>query len=167
MDLQLKRVEFSERLSQETNAFAADVWFRGKKVGYAQNDGHGGCTYVHSYGPETHEAFHEAEKYAESLPDIVYEGRGKFDDLTIKSNLEQQVDRLFQDWLEAKELKINSNKGVFYEQPNGGRRILAWKGHTIAKMKKHPMGVMTIKEAVKKLKKEGNKILNTNLEGII
>ena len=56
MNLQLKNVHFSERLSQETNAFAADVFFNGKKVGYAENSGHGGCTNVGAY-PEKRDEF--------------------------------------------------------------------------------------------------------------
>jgi hypothetical protein len=44
--IQLKRFTTNARLSQETTAFAADVWVDGKKAGNAQNDGHGGATLV-------------------------------------------------------------------------------------------------------------------------
>lgn len=47
MKIELKRFHHSERLSQETNAFSADVWINGKKVGAAENAGHGGNTNVH------------------------------------------------------------------------------------------------------------------------
>ncbi|HSX21535.1 MAG TPA: hypothetical protein VLE97_02020 [Gaiellaceae bacterium] len=47
MKIELKRFTTNARLSQETTAFAADVWVDGKKVGYAENDGHGGNTMVH------------------------------------------------------------------------------------------------------------------------
>ena len=166
MDLQLKRVSFSERLSQETNAFAADLWFRGKKVGYAENDGHGGCTNVQPY-PETREQFQEAATYAKTLPEIVYEGRGGLKGFSIDSNLENQVDELFTQWLEAKEAKANSNKGIYYEQPNGVRMISKWKGFTIAKLKKHPQGMAIIRKAVLELQSEGNTILNTNLPEVL
>jgi hypothetical protein len=43
----LKRFTTNARLSQETTAFAADVWIDGKKAGTAENDGHGGATMVH------------------------------------------------------------------------------------------------------------------------
>ena len=46
MKIELKRFTTNARLSQETTAFAADVWVDGKKVGHAENDGHGGCTLV-------------------------------------------------------------------------------------------------------------------------
>ncbi len=47
MNVELRRFTTNARLSQETTAFAADVWVDGKKVGHAQNDGHGGATMVH------------------------------------------------------------------------------------------------------------------------
>jgi hypothetical protein len=47
VQVELKRFTTNARLSQETTAFAADVWVDGKKVGHAENDGHGGATIVH------------------------------------------------------------------------------------------------------------------------
>lgn len=47
MKIELKRFTTNARLSQETTAFAADVWVDGKKVGHAENAGHGGNTRVH------------------------------------------------------------------------------------------------------------------------
>lgn len=47
MQIELKRFTTNARLSQETTAFAADVWVDGTKVGYAENNGHGGNTLVH------------------------------------------------------------------------------------------------------------------------
>lgn len=47
MKIELKRFTTNDRLSQETTAFAANVWVDGKKVGTAENDGHGGSHTVH------------------------------------------------------------------------------------------------------------------------
>lgn len=47
MNIELRRFTTNARLSQETTAFAADVWVDDKKVGHAENDGHGGATIVH------------------------------------------------------------------------------------------------------------------------
>lgn len=99
--LELKNVHFSERLSQETNAFAADIFFNGKKVGYAENDGYGGCTNINCY-PKSRDEFNKACEYAKSLPEIVYEGRGGLKGFSIESNIENQVDELFTQWLEKK-----------------------------------------------------------------
>lgn len=46
MKIELRRFTTNARLSQETTAFAADVWVDDKKVGTAENDGRGGATLV-------------------------------------------------------------------------------------------------------------------------
>ena len=48
--VELRRITYNARLSEETAAFAADVWIDGKKVGDVRNDGHGGCNF---YSPHT------------------------------------------------------------------------------------------------------------------
>lgn len=45
--LELKNVKTSSALSQETLAFTASVYWKGKKVGDARNDGNGGSSIVH------------------------------------------------------------------------------------------------------------------------
>lgn len=47
MKVELKKLGIYERLSDETTAFAADLWIDGVKVGHAKNDGQGGMTIVH------------------------------------------------------------------------------------------------------------------------
>lgn len=49
MKLELKKVTFSEALSEETNAFTADVYLDGKLVATAKNTGQGGDTDIHAY----------------------------------------------------------------------------------------------------------------------
>jgi hypothetical protein len=43
----LKRFQHYPRMSEETNAFNADIVHDGVVVGSAENGGHGGCTFVH------------------------------------------------------------------------------------------------------------------------
>lgn len=47
MKVELKRLQVFLRMSQETICFAADIWIDGRKVGSAENEGHGGNTTVH------------------------------------------------------------------------------------------------------------------------
>lgn len=47
MQLTLKNLKISAFMSEETTCFQATVYVDGKKVGTAQNDGHGGPTYYH------------------------------------------------------------------------------------------------------------------------
>ena len=43
----LKRFQHYPRMSEETVAFNADLSYEGVTVGTAENDGHGGCTFIH------------------------------------------------------------------------------------------------------------------------
>lgn len=43
----LKRFQHYPRMSEETTAFNSDIAYEGVVVGTAENDGHGGCTFVH------------------------------------------------------------------------------------------------------------------------
>jgi len=47
ISITLKRFQHYPRMSQETEAFNADISYEGVTVGTAENDGHGGCTFVH------------------------------------------------------------------------------------------------------------------------
>ena len=55
MKIELKKISFSERMSDETNCFIADLYINGKKVGECNNDGRGGCT---NYGGNTKEGIY-------------------------------------------------------------------------------------------------------------
>ena len=166
MDLQLKNVKFSEFMSEETNAFTADLWFRGKKIGYTKNDGQGGCTFTWAYDG-MRDQLNEAENYAKSLPAIVYKGVGGREDFSLDSNLEHVIDRLFENWLETKEIKKQEKKGIYYEKPNGQRATTYWVGWTLKDLLNNPKGRGIIANAIFKLQKEGNTILNTNLGSLL
>lgn len=72
----LKRFKDYPRMSEETIAFNSDIVFEGITVGTAENDGHGGCTFVHLNDkgrsiPALVEASRLPEGNPESLTDIV------------------------------------------------------------------------------------------------
>jgi hypothetical protein len=46
MKLELRKLAIYPRMSEETTAFAADLWIDDAKVGHAKNDGRGGMTFV-------------------------------------------------------------------------------------------------------------------------
>lgn len=86
----LKRFKNYPRMSQETEAFNADIAYEGATVGTAENDGHGGCTFVHLNDkgraiPAIVEASRLPEGNEESLTDIV-------DDLVEKSIRSKWID---------------------------------------------------------------------------
>lgn len=68
--ISLKGVKYFAAGSEETNCFVATVYFDGKKVGSAQNDGHGGATLIHYTSPQVAA---EVQAYAASLPEHTYQ----------------------------------------------------------------------------------------------
>ena len=76
LPITLKRFQHYPRMSEETNAFNSDILYEGVTVGTAENDGHGGCTFVHLNDkgrsiPALVEASKLPEGNPESLTDIV------------------------------------------------------------------------------------------------
>jgi len=47
ISITLKRFQHYPRMSEETEAFNADISYEGVTIGTAENNGHGGCTFVH------------------------------------------------------------------------------------------------------------------------
>src|SRR3972149_5431468 len=60
MKVELKKLAIYPRMSEETTAFAADLWIDGVKVGHAKNDGHGGMAFVDWIVPPARRAEIEA-----------------------------------------------------------------------------------------------------------
>lgn len=100
---QLKSIEFSERMSEETNCFSANLYAGKRKIASASNRGCGGPTDVWFVDSA---AQAEVEAYCASLPvrDIWNFGdeRG---DIEYRWDAEGLVDDLLRSWLEEKEAK--------------------------------------------------------------
>jgi hypothetical protein len=162
MKVTIKNVKFSESLSEETNAFTADIFVDNKKIGYAKNSGQGGNTDCH-FNPDTKEKYREVETYLESLPDITY--KSSFGSGTIKSNMENVVDELFEAWLTAKDdkkLLANMDKGILVGTKES-YTIHGWKNISLKAFLSTPTGRARVKQLVLELKSKGKTILNTNL----
>ncbi len=170
MKIELKNVKFSEAMSEETNAFTADIYADGKKIGYAKNQGHGGSTdYHHEYDENieknkaNRKALEKAEDYCAKLPQIDY---GTF---KIDSNLENQIDLLFEAWLSNKDKKktekklaADCEKGLCYGTPEN-YSLISWKGHTMKSILQHPKGREALIKAIMENKIDKKTILNKNI----
>jgi len=67
LKLELKAIKYSKTLSEETDAFTANIYISNKKAGYAKNTGNGGCTEVRVL-PEWNEL---VDKYARRWLDFL------------------------------------------------------------------------------------------------
>jgi len=99
MKIELKSIKFSEAMSEETNAFTANLYINGKKVGYCKNQGHGGCTDYNADSPEQRPVIAEAEAYCKALP------KTKWKNMEFDQSLESVIDQLLENWLKARETK--------------------------------------------------------------
>jgi hypothetical protein len=65
MKIELRKITYNARLSEETPAFAADVYINGKKRGDVKNDGHGGPHMIHPRDLDV-----ELGAHAKTLPPV-------------------------------------------------------------------------------------------------
>lgn len=92
----LAKFKVAKFASEETLCFEAEVYFDGKLLGRAFNDGHGGQTSVHAVRGGSHnEHYQAAEAYAKSLgPVTVKSSLADREDFTYEMTLDHVVDDL-------------------------------------------------------------------------
>jgi len=165
MKIELKKISFNERMSDETNCFIADLYINGKRVGECNNDGRGGCT---NYGGNTKEdnvLIAKAEKYCKALP------HGEYGEIT----LEDMINDFLETYLKAKDLqKFNKKMQKKYASAICYGKITSngcefattfWKGRTLAQI---PLDVLqkTYDNVKANKLQDGDIILNDNLEAL-
>ena len=96
MKIELKSIKFSEAMSEETNAFTANLYINGKNVGYCKNTGQGGCTDYYGIEKASSDIIKEAEAYCKALP------KTKWKDMEFDQSLESVIDQLLEDWFKVK-----------------------------------------------------------------
>jgi len=130
MKIELKKISFNERMSDETNCFVADIYIDGKKVGYCKNDGRGGCTEYHGNTKADNELIEKAEAYCKTLPHDEY-GEQSFEDV-----INDFLDAHLKGKEEAKRMKLYM-KGICFGIPNGmSYQTVSWKGRVLAQIDK-------------------------------
>lgn len=92
----LANLKVAEFASEETLCFKAVVVFDGEPIADAENDGHGGCTFLR-VRKGSHTKLAEAEAFAKTLPPLVLnrdKPKGGSRNLTIDVTLDLLVDEL-------------------------------------------------------------------------
>lgn len=124
MKIELRNITHNERLSEETNAYAADLWVDGRRIGQVSNHGHGGCDDFH--GDEA--AYRAADDWCKAnLPPFVtdYSRMGMSPDevasleaqagaAPMPQDIEMHCASLLQRWLEEREVKKTLRTHVLY-----------------------------------------------------
>ena len=170
MKIELKKIYTNERFSEETNCFKAEIYLNGKKVGFAENDGHGGSTNYFGIEKYYSKDIQDMEEYCKTLPPIVYTKEEHGTDFVIDMTLEHYIDNIIMDYINAKQDKAQQKKyekGICYgknkhsyyflEFKQGGKKL------KISDMLKSEAGKKKIIDTCREKIKEGYKILNTNI----
>lgn len=165
--LTVKNVKHYESLSEETNCFTASVYYSGKHVGTAKNNGQGGMTHVW-IEPQHREI---VDTYCLNRPDI------QFSDFSLPFSLDLEIDRLVSEFIEAshkkkfqKQLKRDLERAICVATQDGlgdGYRLHQFRvGKRVVPLKtmlSTDDGKRAVQRAVARLRGEGHKILNDNL----
>jgi hypothetical protein len=171
MKIELKNIQHSESLSQETNAFTANVYINGLRAAVASNQGHGGPIGYQPVNEFGRRLIKEAEEYCKILPAEKFTSGGK--EYTLEMNLESVIDNLLEKHLQQKDLQKFRNKmercmeqGLVYGVPDQQYTNLKFK-MPIDMLLVHPNGPKMLRDfIITKIipeLKEGEKILNTNI----
>ncbi|PUZ21298.1 hypothetical protein DCC81_25150 [Chitinophaga parva] len=105
MKIEIKNISHSERLSEETHAFAATLYIDGKKVGNVRNEGMGGPTDIAHESREGLELIRQAENWCNQLPPTVYPAEGSTPEIPVDMSLESHIDALLLGYLQEKDRK--------------------------------------------------------------
>lgn len=165
MKIELKNVKYSEHLSEETNAFTADVYIDNKKVLSARNDGKGGATRHDWDFPRSMAVFNKIQDYCLSLPPK--EIKTDYATFVVKMNLENKIDELFEEWLFINSIKSHFTKKICYGNPNDTFFKYKKFSNSIAQLKKTEGGRVHLGIIISEIKSklaEGERIFNTNLK---
>jgi hypothetical protein len=164
MKVELKKISFNERMSEETNCFTADLYINGRKVGECKNEGHGGCTDYHGDTKEDNVLIAKAEAYYKSLPKVKDE---KYN-FEYQPTLEGAIDEQLEEYLKAKERKRFEKymvDAILFGVPNGYSYTRIRFKVPLSKI--NPLALQQkVNEIKKKECTNGVVILNTNLEAL-
>lgn len=159
MKIELKNIYYSERMSQETNCFSANLYINGKFSAEVGDEGHGGGTCVMNGSDNNDELITKAEAYCKTLPDV--DG--------YPMDLEHYIDNLFENWLKTKaqkKLEKHMIGGICYGNENsysimtfkrGGKKV------TINDLLQSESGRILLKDTIRNLREENHIIMNTNI----
>ena len=135
MKIELKKISYSKALSEETSAYAAQLWINGKHAADVSNHGQGGPDMVYD---KDRTAVAAAEAYIATLPAVEAYG------MTLPQTLETVCGDLLNDHLLLKDMKrrlkgslLFVEDGKLYSSKYKGVKTLT-EAHVVRFKDKHP-----------------------------
>lgn len=131
MHIELRKIKHAAFLSEETNAYTADLYVDGKLIAHVGNDGHGGCDHQHPAKGKTYDDVKQVNdwvkaNHAPRTTDMMLEGKPFVMDV----DLEVLCGELLTDWLIERDLKRLINRTVAFV-PAGAKEVRSYKGKNI------------------------------------
>ena len=108
--LELKNLKVHNDMSQETVCFSASIYWKGKKIGVARNEGRGGCNF---YDFDMDKPIKEFEEWVDSQH-ITYTGFDGEEKEVTTEKLDWIVDELREEAETAKWIKRQTKKQVIF-----------------------------------------------------
>lgn len=100
--IELRRITYNARLSEETNAYAADLYVNGRVLAHVSNDGHGGCDRAHLAKGRTRAELDEVEAHVAA---------------TVVGGLEALCGALLSKWISEREYRRDVGRRLLYITP--------------------------------------------------
>lgn len=175
MKIGLKNIQYSAALSEETNAFTADIYIDGIKAAIASNSGRGGNTDILPMDVSKRDLVHKANEWCKnSLPD---KSNGDGEQESFPDDLESYVDSLIDDYVNEKNLKSfrkkmekTAKQGIVFGVADRSYMTCTFN-MTIEHLLKSDAGraaiSTTLTRTVIPKMQPGDQILNTNIPGDI
>lgn len=169
MKIELKNIRHSPSLSEETEAFTANLYINNVHAGFAKNNGHGGNTDYSFNDERGRELIRQAEQYCEGLPPKDYPVESGMEAFSIEMNLEHFIDNLLESYLKQKDQKKIEKameNSIVFGDPNGAISRISFKV-PIQKILQNPNGASTVSDIIAKdilpELKPGEKLFNNNI----
>lgn len=138
----LANLKVAEFASEETLCFKAVVVFDGEPIADAENDGHGGCTFLR-VRKGSHTKLAEAEAFAKTLPPLVLnrdKPKGGSRNLTIDVTLDLLVDELAEEIHSERRIRARFKRDI-------ARKLLYIKGDQLLYLKSTDLRSIQDKDA--------------------
>lgn len=119
MKIELKKINFDARATEETNCFSASLYVNGEEIGIVSNKGRGGCDWFSG----DQEKYDAADKWCKAnIPPRKFYGQEQ------PSDLESYYNELLEDHLVRKEVKKLMKSRILFVNEAGELREAGYKG---------------------------------------